>query len=156
MCGLAFAAKFLTKICSVLISMLSFLPYNLWDMVNGLYRTIIWAIESKMRILFSLSLTSSDFLFLHPNKCIHPFPPPSTQPLQWNRNKYWGTSLVAQWLRVCMPIQGTRIRALVWVDPTCHGATGPVSHNYWTRTPRAGAPQQEKPPQWEARAQQRN
>ncbi|XP_061044841.1 melanophilin isoform X1 [Eubalaena glacialis] len=25
---------------------------------------------------------------------------------------------------------GTRIRALVWEDPTCRGATGPVSHNY--------------------------
>ena len=41
-----------------------------------------------------------------------------------------GASLVAQWLRVCLPMQGTRVRALVWEDPTCHGATGPVSHNY--------------------------
>ena len=24
---------------------------------------------------------------------------------------------------------GTRVRALVWEDPTCRGATGPVSHN---------------------------
>ena len=39
-------------------------------------------------------------------------------------------SLVAQWLRVCLPMQGTRVRALVWEDPTCHGATRPVSHNY--------------------------
>ena len=39
-------------------------------------------------------------------------------------------SLVAQWLRVCLPRQGTRVRALVWEDPTCRGATGPVSHNY--------------------------
>ena len=39
-------------------------------------------------------------------------------------------SLVAQWLRICLPMQGTRVRALVWEDPTCHGATGPVSHNY--------------------------
>ena len=38
-------------------------------------------------------------------------------------------SLVAQWLGVCLPMQGTRVRALVWEDPTCHGATGPVSHN---------------------------
>ena len=41
-----------------------------------------------------------------------------------------GASLVAQWLRVCLPMQGTRVRALVWEDPTCRGATGPVSHNY--------------------------
>ena len=38
-------------------------------------------------------------------------------------------SLVAQWLRVCLLVQGTRVRALVWEDPTCHGAAGPVSHN---------------------------
>ena len=41
-----------------------------------------------------------------------------------------GASLVAQWLRICLLLQGTRVRALVWEDPTCHGATGPVSHTY--------------------------
>ena len=41
-----------------------------------------------------------------------------------------GASLVAQWLRICLPMQGTWVRALVWEDPTCRGATGPVSHNY--------------------------
>ena len=58
-------------------------------------------------------------------------------------------------------------------DPTCHGASKPVCHNYWTCAlepgscncwahvpqlrkpthPRASTPQ-EKPPQWEARAPQ--
>ena len=79
------------------------------------------------------------------------------------------------------PMQGTWVRALVWEDPTCHGATKPVRHNYWAwalepmshnywarvpqllsphattteaHVPRAGAPQQEKPPQWEAHAPQ--
>ena len=44
-------------------------------------------------------------------------------------------------------MQGTWLRALVWEDPTCHGATKPmhhnswacdlepVSHNYWARVP---------------------
>ena len=41
-----------------------------------------------------------------------------------------GASLVAQWLRICLPMQGTRVRALVWEDPTCRGATRPVSNNY--------------------------
>ena len=41
-----------------------------------------------------------------------------------------GASLVAQWLRICLLMQGTRVRALVWEDPTCRGAAGPVSHNY--------------------------
>ena len=38
-------------------------------------------------------------------------------------------SLVVQWLRICLLMQRTRVRALVWEDPTCHGATRPVSHN---------------------------
>ena len=38
-------------------------------------------------------------------------------------------SLVAQWLGVCLPMRGTRVRALVWGDPTCRGAAGPVSHD---------------------------
>ena len=46
------------------------------------------------------------------------------------KNRPRVASLVAQWLRICLPMQGTRIRALVQEDPTCHGATGPVSHNY--------------------------
>ena len=42
-----------------------------------------------------------------------------------------GTSLVAQWLRICLPVQGTGVRALVREDPTRHRAAKPVCHNYW-------------------------
>ena len=63
-----------------------------------------------------------------------------------------GASLVAQRLRICLPMQGTRVRALVWEDPTCRGATGLASHNYWACASGARAPQQERPWQWEARA----
>ena len=42
-------------------------------------------------------------------------------------------SLVAQWLRICLPIQRTRVPALVREDPTCRGATKPVHHYYWVR-----------------------
>ena len=92
-----------------------------------------------------------------------------------NKKQSRWTSRVVQWLRIRLPMQGTQVRSLVWEDPTCRGATKPVhrnywacaleptSHNYWAhvlqllkpRTPRARAPQQEKPPQWEARAPQR-
>ena len=61
-------------------------------------------------------------------------------------------SLVAQWLRVCLPMQGTRVRALVWEDPTCRGATEPVRHNYWACASGACAPQQERPRYREAHA----
>ncbi|KAJ8786149.1 hypothetical protein J1605_006505 [Eschrichtius robustus] len=40
------------------------------------------------------------------------------------------TSLVAQWLRIRLPMQGTWVRALVREDPTCRGATKPVRQNY--------------------------
>ena len=93
-----------------------------------------------------------------------------------------GASLVAQWLRTHLPVQGTWVRALVREDPTPPGATKPMRHNYWARmprllslssrahepqllsphatttearAPRARAPQEEKPPQWEAHALQR-
>ena len=64
-------------------------------------------------------------------------------------------------------MQGTQVRGLVREDPTCRGATKPMrhnywacaleptSHNYWACVPRARAPQQETPPQWEAHALQR-
>ena len=40
-------------------------------------------------------------------------------------------SLVVQWLRIRLPMQGTRVRALVREDPTCRRATKPAHHNYW-------------------------
>ena len=39
-------------------------------------------------------------------------------------------SLVAQRLRIHLPMQGTRVRALVREDPTSCGATKPMHHNY--------------------------
>ena len=36
------------------------------------------------------------------------------------------TSLVAQRLRIRLPMQGTWVWSLVWEDPTCHEATEPV------------------------------
>ena len=42
-----------------------------------------------------------------------------------------GASLVAQWLRIRLPMQGTWVQALVREDPTCRGATKPVHHKYW-------------------------
>ena len=85
-----------------------------------------------------------------------------------------GTSLVAQCLRIRLPMQGSGVRTLVREDPTCRRATKPVrhnywacvlepaNHNYWARVPQLLKPthlepmlRNEKPPQWEARAPQR-
>ena len=43
---------------------------------------------------------------------------------------HFQASLVVQWLRICLAMQGTLIASLVREDPTCHGATKPVCHNY--------------------------
>ena len=40
-----------------------------------------------------------------------------------------GASLVVQWLKVCLPTQGTWVQALVREDPTYHGATKPMYHS---------------------------
>ena len=41
-----------------------------------------------------------------------------------------GTFLVVQWLRILLPMQGTRVRSLVQEDTTWRGATKPRHHNY--------------------------
>ena len=41
------------------------------------------------------------------------------------------TSLVAQWLRICLQIQGTWVPSLVQEDSTYRGASKPEYHNYW-------------------------
>ena len=91
--------------------------------------------------------------------------------------KYFEGFLGAQWLRICLPVQGPRVQSLICEDPACCRAAKPVHHNYWScalepmshnywayepqlriprattteaHAPRAHALQQEKPPQWEA------
>ena len=73
-----------------------------------------------------------------------------------------GASLVAQWLRICLPMQGTWVRALAREVPKCRGARVPQLLSLRSRArvpqlwslhattteaqaPRARAPQQEKP-----------
>ena len=40
--------------------------------------------------------------------------------------KVW-TSLVVQWLRIHLPVQGTQVQSLVWEDPTA-GCAQPTEH----------------------------
>ena len=47
-----------------------------------------------------------------------------------NQNRCQGLPWVAQWLRICLPAQGTQVRALVQEDATCRRATKPMHHNY--------------------------
>ena len=60
-----------------------------------------------------------------------PHPTPLTLPHKtFNFKNKQRASLVAQWLRIRLPMQGTRVRALVLEDPTSRGATKPMCHNY--------------------------
>ena len=52
-----------------------------------------------------------------------------------HQNNNSGASLVAQWLRIRLPMQGTRVRALVQEDPICCRETKPLHHNYWACVP---------------------
>ena len=41
-----------------------------------------------------------------------------------------GRSLVVQWLRICLAMQGTLVQSLVWEDPTNRSSTKPMHPNY--------------------------
>ena len=88
------------------------------------------------------------------------------------RNLQFRASLVAQWYRICLPMQEAQVWFLVWEDSTCRRVTKLVHHNYWlcfrgqelqllnpcaavteVCVPWACTPQ-EKPLQWEAQARQ--
>ena len=67
----------------------------------------------------------------------HPLSPTSSPALNLsqhlvshNLNYLMEISLVVQWLRIHLPVQGTWVPSLVWEDPTCCEATQPVHHNY--------------------------
>ena len=46
-------------------------------------------------------------------------------------------SLVIQWLRICLPMQGTQVQSLIQEDPTCHRAAKPVHQNYCALEPQS-------------------
>ena len=77
---------------------------------------------------FELMTIQSLFPYLS-NEC-----PPRTEVLSCFKNWKSGTSLVAQWIRICLPVQGTRVQSLIQEEPACHGAAKPVCHNYWACT----------------------
>ena len=52
--------------------------------------------------------------------------------LPWPSNSEERTSLVVQWLRMHLPMQGKWVQSLVPEDAICYTATKPESHNYWS------------------------
>ena len=73
----------------------------------------------------------------------------------WEGRPSWSSKtkvVKTRWLRIHLPMQGTRVWSLVQEVPTCHGAIKPWSHNYcahmpwslWSTKWEARAPQLEK------------
>ena len=58
----------------------------------------------------------------HPIPLGHPSTPARIQ----------GTTLVVQWIRVCLPMHGMWVQSLLWEDSTGRKATKPVCNNYWS------------------------
>ena len=75
---------------------------------------------------------------------------------QWEANQVGSvqTSLMAQWLRIHLPIQGTQVGSQVQEDPTCHWAVKPVATTPKFHDSTACTLQQQPPLQWEAHAPQ--
>ena len=48
---------------------------------------------------------------------------------------------MAQWLGICLPMQGTRVRVLVWEDPTCREAAKLMRPQLLSLRSRAHEPQ---------------
>ena len=60
--------------------------------------------------------------------------------------KHWiRTSLLAQRIRICLPVQGTWVQSLVQEDSTCRRATQPTRRNYCAHAPRACALRKRSP-----------
>ena len=55
------------------------------------------------------------------------------------------TSLAAQWIRICLPMQGTWVQPLDQEDSPGLGAIKPMGHNYWASALGACMPQRLKP-----------
>ena len=82
------------------------------------------------------------------------------------RKRWLWTSLVAQWIRICLPVQGTQVWFLVQKIPRAADHPSPwvttIEHVLWSlwaapadaQASSGHTPQLEKPPQWEACALQ--
>ena len=54
------------------------------------------------------------------------------------KRKSWKQDFpVVQWVRICLPLQGTKVQSLVQENFTCCGAFKPMHNNHWTHGSRA-------------------
>ena len=80
-------------------------------------------LESKIQVLIN---SDKDVEKLKPSHTVG-------ENVKWCNHfeKQFGISLVVQWLRISLSVQGPWVRSRVGEDPTCCRATEPTCHNYW-------------------------
>ena len=108
---------------------------------NSVFITVIWTFVSHLESFEKPTVSSMQIVqYIYEQLKIHT-----------------RSSLMAPWLRISLPMQGTQVWSLVLEDSTCCSATKPVSHSYWAhvlqllKTTHRGC---EKPLLWEACTQQ--
>ena len=83
-------------------------------------------------IPFCLSVVLHCMIYMAACLPIHPWVNEGNLKVNWRSFKvYLGTFLEVQWLRICLPMQGTLVWSLVCEDSTCRGATKPMRWDCW-------------------------
>ena len=84
------------------------------------------------------------------SQSVVPGPATSASPGNLLEMQMLKASLVVFWLRIHLPMQGTRVDPSSRKIPHTEEQLSPCATKPEAHVPRAHAPQQEKPPQWEA------
>ena len=128
--------EFLWIACSYLLLFVSIAECLIFVLVWACYWSISWIlikVRTCTHCLMSTQIRKQN-VTSHPEATLVPPPFQSLCPLlgkMWFLKIRSWASLVVQWLRIRLPMQGPWVPSLVREDPTCHRATKPVRHNYW-------------------------
>ena len=100
------------------------LPYELWEGHDSAQQHI-----SKEKIVSPITPTCPCFSLFCVAFYRSVYMSSTPQTLSFLRSEAT-TFLVAQWLSLCLPMQGTQVQSLVLEDSTCCWATKPMHYNY--------------------------
>ena len=87
---------------------------------RGAWQATVHRVTKRWTWLKQLSMHAIQ-VYILPPKCAYVH--------QKTYTRMFRVSLVAQWLRIHLEMQGIRVWSLVQEDPTCRRATEPVCHN---------------------------
>ena len=114
-----------------------FSPFSFFYLLSLCNHFFFFWFRKRDKLLLTPSASSGSHVF---TSWVFVFPPLSTSSARSFFLSYKQTSrasLLVQWLRVDLVMQGTWVWSLVWEDPTCHGATATIAIksmpcNYWS------------------------